>query len=84
MLTEALSLLLSGAMSPDDAQALVREASARARRDRQSVVDIARQVAADRGVAGSMDWTLVQGPSAHLGVATRIVERVVADARRVS
>ncbi len=83
VLTEALTLLLSSAMPMEDAQTLVRDASVRARRDRMSVVDAARRVAAERGVDGSVDWTLVGDPAAHVGVAARITERVVADARRL-
>jgi len=83
VLAEALTRVLTARMPVDEAQALVKDASEKARIERQSLVAVVRRLAADRGVAEGIDWQQADDPSKYLGEALAITDRILAAAKRI-
>jgi adenylosuccinate lyase len=81
-LSESLSLALAATMPLEDAQALVRHAAIDRRGSSDSLVAAVRRAAASRGLEPAIDWDRLSDPSAHLGAAREIVDRILDDAKR--
>ena len=81
-LAESLSLALAATMPLEDAQALVRHAAIELRGSSDSLVAAVRRAAASRGLEPAIDWDRPGDPSAYLGAAREIVDRILDDAKR--
>jgi len=81
-LSESLSLALAATMPLEDAQALVRHAAIDRRGSSDSLVAAVRRAAASRGLEPAIDWDRLSDPSAYLGAAREIVDRILDDAKR--
>lgn len=81
-LAESLSLALVEKIALEEAQALVKRAAIEARASRESLVVAVRRAADARGLAAGIDWERLGDPSAYLGAAHELVDRIIDDARR--
>jgi 3-carboxy-cis,cis-muconate cycloisomerase len=81
-LAESLALALAVTMPLEDAQALVRHAAIDRRGSSDSLVAAVRRAAASRGFEPAIDWDRLSDPSAYLGAAGEIVDRILEDAKQ--
>ena len=84
VLAEALSYTLSTVMSRADAHARVRDAAFIAARDGRALADVVREAVGDDIAADAIDWDRLADPANYLGETDRIIDRVVARARRLA
>ena len=82
VLAESLSLALAEKIPLEEAQALVKRAAIEARGSRESLVVAVRRAADARGLAAGIDWDRLSDPSAYLGAAHELVDRILDEARR--
>jgi 3-carboxy-cis,cis-muconate cycloisomerase len=82
VLAESLSLALAEKIALEEAQALVKRAATESRASRESLVVAVRRAADARGIAAGIDWDRLSDPSAYLGAANQLVDRILDEARR--
>ncbi len=82
VLAEALSYALSSVMPRADAYARVRDGALTAARDGRDLVDVVRETVGADIPADAVDWGRLADPANYLGETDRIIDRVVARARR--
>jgi len=82
VMAESLALALADRLPLDEAQALVKRASAELRGADEPLVAVVRRAALARGIDTGLDWDHLANPSAHPGAASDIIDRIVDQARR--
>ena len=83
VLAESLAFVLAGKMPLEDAQALVKDASADARAARQPLVAAVRtRGAARKALDAGIDWDRISDPAAHLGATNELIDRILEEAKR--
>jgi 3-carboxy-cis,cis-muconate cycloisomerase len=82
VLAEALSYALSAVMPRADAHSRVRDAALTAAKDGRDLVDAVREAVAADIPADAIDWDRLADPSNYLGETEKIIDRIVARARR--
>ena len=81
-MAEPIALALAAKIAPAEAHALVGEAAIDARASRESLVAAVRRAAIAKGLDVGIDWDRLADPSAHLGAAKALIDRILDDAKR--
>ena len=82
VMAESLALALADRLPLEEAQALVKRASAELRGADEPLVAVVRRAALARGIDTGLDWDHLANPSAHPGATGDIIDRIVDEARR--
>ena len=80
---EALAFALADRLPLDEAQALVKRATAELRGGSEPLAAVVRRAAQARGIDAGIDWDRLANPSTHPGAASDIIDRIVDEAKRV-